>query len=115
MLVVEDNQQLRHLLLVQLRTLGYTPLAADAGGPALEILRSATKVDLLLTDMVMPGDIDGRRLAAEAIGLRPDIKIILTSGYPISTNLAHGEHPVLRKPYRKATLERALREVLGSK
>ena len=115
MLVVEDNQQLRHLLLVQLRTLGYAPIAAEAGGPALEILRSATKVDLLLTDVVMPGDIDGRRLAAEAIELRPNIKVILTSGYPLSTSLKNGEQPVLRKPYRKAILERTLREALARK
>ena len=117
-LVVEDDQQLRGLLIVQLRTLGYTPVEAAGTDAALRILRSQAKVDLLLTDVMMPGGIDGRQLAREALVLRPKTKVILTSGYPVTIPDRDvdpcSRQYLLRKPYRKAALAQALEEALAS-
>lgn len=113
-LAVEDNDQLRSVLVKQLRALGYTPLEAETGDAAIKILGSDQPIDLLLTDVVMPGQIDGKKLAEEAVKLRPGIKVVLTSGFPesvLGTN--HEGSMLLRKPYRRADLAATLKSALG--
>jgi len=117
-LVVEDNDALRLAVVRQLRELGYEVVEADSARPALRILASDATVDLLLTDIVMPGGMDGRALAQAALKLRPTLPIIFTSGFPAGS----GEIPVsgmqemgvavLAKPVRGAELAHHIRHAL---
>jgi len=115
-LAVEDNPALRRTVLRQLRQLGYRALEADGPAAALAVLASE-KVDLLFTDVVMPGGMDGIALAQQAIELRPGLRVILTSGFPgAKVDDQLGALPdsvrLLSKPYRGSDLARLLRETL---
>ena len=114
-LVVEDNTMLRELLLQQLATLGYRALEASNAAEALAIIDSDAPIDLLFSDIVMPGGMDGHALAREALVRRPGLKVLLTSGFPGAV-LSNGEPtddpPLLAKPYRIQDLAQRLREVL---
>ena len=113
-LVVEDNPKVRATVLRQLADLGYLALEAEDGESALDVVRSGTPFDLMLTDVVMPGGMTGYELAEAARALRPDLKILFTSGYTelaASADLAEAG-PLLSKPYRKADLGRAVRAIL---
>jgi PAS domain S-box-containing protein len=118
-LVVEDDNRVRQLTIKRLKLIGYQVLEAGDGPAALEILRRGAPVDLVFTDLVMPGGLSGRDVAMRARQMKPGIKVLLTSGY--AQELMHGddlqrEHlKVLRKPYRQAELAAALREVLGDR
>jgi CheY-like chemotaxis protein len=113
-LVVEDNAPLRRVAVRELRALGYQVLEAVDGASALAVLEAGA-VDLLFTDVVMPGGIDGFELARVASERRPGLKVLLTSGFP-QTKLAEAFQPsafrLLTKPYRKSDLALVLREVL---
>jgi signal transduction histidine kinase/CheY-like chemotaxis protein len=116
-LVVEDNAKLRTVLVRQLGELGYRVSEAEDAAAALNLLDDGSRVDLLLTDIVMPGKLDGCGLAREFIARRPDGKVLLTSGFP-GSRLADidGSGTALRlldKPYRKQDLARVLREALA--
>jgi signal transduction histidine kinase len=116
-LVVEDNEKLRHMLLKQLRDLGYEVLEADNGQAALEALRKNPKVDLLLTDIVMPG-MNGQELAQEAAKLYPGLRVLFTSGFPEaalgqSGTISEGDL-LLSKPYRKQELAQKVRQALAA-
>ena len=115
-LVVEDNEALRRVVTRQLGELGYRVLAAENAAAGLELL-DRQSVDLLLTDIVMPGGINGRELARRARQRWPDIKIVFTSGF--SEARLNGDAgplaactPLLSKPYRKEDLASAAREAL---
>jgi PAS domain S-box-containing protein len=112
-LVVEDDDRVRQLTIRRLKLIGYDVLEASDGTKALDILSTERAIELLFTDVVMPGGISGRELAARARHLKPGIKILLTSGYE---HFVDGEDlhrfRVLRKPYSQADLVRALREIL---
>ncbi len=115
-LVVEDNEALRRVVTRQLGELGYRVLAAQNAAAGLELL-DRQSVDLLLTDIVMPGGINGRELARRARQRWPDIKIVFTSGF--SEARLNGDAgplaactPLLSKPYRKEDLASAAREAL---
>jgi len=113
-LVVEDNALLRRVAVRQLLELGYRVLDVKNASEALSQLE-ANKVDALFTDIVMPGGVDGVELANTAKNRWPDLKVILTSGYPetkITENLATANFPLLTKPYRQAALARILRNAL---
>ena len=116
-LVVEDNEHMRRTVVAQLLSLGYQVLAAENGDMALRILdQREPRVDLLFTDVVMPGKLDGYTLAASAIAYRPGIKILLTSGFP-GDALRRDDKQIpdlrlLAKPYRRDELTRAIRAVL---
>src|SRR6185436_8542153 len=89
-LVVEDNPGLLRIVVKQLTGLGYRVLEADTARKALEVLESGQPVDLLFTDVVMPGGMDGCELAREMIARRPNAKVLLTSGFP-GTSLGEAE------------------------
>jgi signal transduction histidine kinase/ActR/RegA family two-component response regulator len=115
-LVVEDNASLRRIVLRQLTEAGYHVLDAPDAQAAMAILQGPGSIDMLLTDVVMPGDMDGRELAQAAVVLRSTLKVLLTSGFPEVRGGGSGPRPpgsrLLIKPYRKDELRRAVREVL---
>ena len=116
-LAVEDNPGLRRIVMRQLRQLGYRPIEADGATAALDLLASQ-QIDLLFTDVVMPGPIDGIALARQAIDRWPTIKVVLTSGFPgtqLDDQLAPAGTSVrlLSKPYRAQDLAVVLREALA--
>ncbi|HUY68459.1 MAG TPA: ATP-binding protein, partial [Alphaproteobacteria bacterium] len=117
-LAVEDNAAVRRVVARQLSNLGYRVLEAASAADALLML-NGEKVDLLFTDVVMPGDIGGVELARQAAHCWPALKIVLTSGYPEArANGSSSRHEIahsfryLGKPYRKEQLARILREAL---
>ncbi|MDO8298420.1 PAS domain-containing sensor histidine kinase [Lacisediminimonas sp.] len=114
-LLVEDDEFVRRYAQIQLSTLGYTVLTAENGHRALDLMRGPHAIDLLFTDVVMPG-MSGRELADEARKLRPGIKVLYTSGYTENAIVHHGRLDpgvlLLGKPYRRAELAGKIREAL---
>jgi CheY-like chemotaxis protein len=116
-LLVEDNAQVRNVTARRLHNLGYRVVeAVDARG-AIEHLSSGKQIDLVFSDVVMPGGMTGFDLARWAAKNAPAVRVLLTSGF--AEDVARtGESPapeleVLRKPYTGAELARALRRTLG--
>lgn len=116
-LMVEDDAAVAQYTRGQLISLGYTVLSTRDAAEALELLRGDDVIDLLFTDVVMPG-MGGRELALEATRLRPAIKVLYTSGYTDEAIVHHGQLDqgvhLLGKPYRRADLARRIRETLAS-
>jgi CheY-like chemotaxis protein len=114
-LVVDDNEAMREVAALHLYTLGYDVIVADTPAEALDVLRSPRGVDLLLTDIVMPGQLDGRQLAIAARQLRPNLNVLFTSGFTESTIAASisadFDGRILSKPYRQVDLAKRLRNV----
>jgi PAS domain S-box-containing protein len=114
-LVVEDNPNVRATVKRQLTSLGYGVLEVENAEQALDAIRAGSGFALMLTDVVMPGGMNGYELALEAEKIRPEIKVVFTSGY---TDLAaHGlragrKGPLLSKPYSKRDLGRTIRAAL---
>ena len=116
-LVVEDNGPMRKIVSAQLSGLGYQVVEAANGAEALDILdRAALPLDLMFTDIIMPGKPNGAELAKLARDRRPGLPVLLTSGY--SDNLlndrrdADADILLLRKPYRRDELARAVQRAL---
>ena len=112
-LLVEDDVDLQAVALESLRYMGYAALVANDGASALEILRRDTEVDILFTDVVMPRGMTGVELAEQALALRPELKVLLASGYSRSQLPAIPEGcEFIPKPYRIEDLEARLRQLL---
>ncbi|MBA4163817.1 MAG: hypothetical protein C0510_04160 [Erythrobacter sp.] len=118
-LVVEDNPNLRSVVLHQLHDLGYSTLEAEDAHAALRLVESGTTCDLIFTDVIMPGGMTGYELAKTVRASRPEVKVILTSGYTEqAARVGNGDfdkYQVLSKPYRKHDLARALRNALDER
>ena len=116
LLVVEDDDLVRDHVTTMLSNLGYAVVAAPNGPEALKVLRSDAPVDLLFTDVVMPGGMNGRQLADAARELRPELPVLYTSGYADDVIGKYGGlEPgikLINKPYRRAEVARRLRQVL---
>jgi PAS domain S-box-containing protein len=116
-LVVEDNVDVRRIVCKLLRDFGCTVIEANSAGAALEVLQSDRPVDLMFSDVVMPGGMSGTDLVQAARRLRPGIKTLLTTGFAEASlrNQAQfadaGE--IITKPYRRQDLARKLKAVLG--
>ncbi|MGE3140845.1 MAG: PAS domain-containing protein, partial [Thermoleophilia bacterium] len=110
-LLVEDEPLVRRYAADQLAALGYRVVAAADAGEALGLLRGGAEIDLLFTDVVMPG-LDGRRLAGAARALRPDLPVLLTSGHADGAVSPDDPLPLLPKPYERDALARHVREAL---
>ncbi|RMT23440.1 Sensory box histidine kinase/response regulator [Pseudomonas amygdali pv. mori] len=115
-LVVDDEPAVRHLIAELLEDLGYTILQAERGADALTILQSKAAIDLLITDVGLPGGMNGRQVADAARDVRPDLKILFVTGYAENAALAHdtlepGMH-VLPKPFAIAELIGRVTELL---
>jgi CheY-like chemotaxis protein len=105
-------------VLAQIKSLGYRTLSASNGPEALNVLRGLESIDLLFTDVIMPGSINGRQLSIEALKLRPALKVLFTSGYTENAidhdgRLDQGVQ-LLRKPYRRSDLANMIRTALTS-
>ncbi len=114
-LVVEDNSGLRRIVVRRLGEAGYRVLEASDADAAMTIIESPEPIHLLLTDVVMPGAMDGRDLARVAVMRRPALRTLLTSGFPDARwgGFSSRTGPrLLSKPYRKEELRRVVREVL---
>jgi CheY-like chemotaxis protein len=111
-LVVEDNPEVRAVAVTLLENLNYRTVAVDSAKSALQILAAGTQVDVVFSDIMLPGDLDGVALA-EAVGKRyPRLPVLLTSGYAKALSGRHGL-PILRKPYQIAALAEAIRTTLA--
>ena len=114
-LVVEDEAGVRHMSVDALRELGYTVIQAENAAQALQLLDLQPSVSLLFTDIVMP-DMNGRRLADEALERRPDLKILFTTGYTRNAVIHNGTLDpgvaFLPKPFSLDALARKVRQVL---
>jgi PAS domain S-box-containing protein len=117
-LLAEDDPFVRSFAVECLTNLGYRVIEAMNGRQALERLGEIRAADILFTDVVMPGGMNGWELAEKARRICPDLKVLLTSGYALETLAEHGRLPagamVINKPYRKAELARQLRKVLSA-
>ncbi len=115
-LLVEDNDLVRDYAREQLASLGYEVVEAANGPDALAIVHQRDDIDLLFTDVVMPGGMNGRQLAEQVQALRPDIKVLYTSGYTQNAIVHHGRLDagveLLDKPYLRRELARRVRKLL---
>jgi PAS domain S-box-containing protein len=114
-LVVEDDRLVKDYVLTQLRSLGYATLDAPNAAEALAIVQAGHRFDLLFTDVIMPGVMNGRQLATEIKKGRPDLKVLFTSGYTENAIIHHGRLDsvlLLAKPYRKSDMARMIRRAL---
>jgi PAS domain S-box-containing protein len=112
-LVVEDDPEVRDVSIEILRGLGYRTLVARNGEEALEALQRSDRIDLLFTDLVMPGRMSGVALARRAQAMRPGLRVLLTTGYAGLETPTADEFPILSKPFRPADLSRALTRLIG--
>ena len=114
-LVVDDDPDVRGVAVLALRELGYTVLEAENAGHALARLAGGERIDLLFTDIVMPGGLNGLELAREGVRLRPELRVLYASGYAHGVGGdAPGGAGILMKPYRDRDLARAVRGALAS-
>ena len=117
-LCVEDDHDVRQYVTVQLESLGYKVIPAANATEALAIAADGRPFDLLFTDIVMAGGMNGRELAEQMVAARPSLRVLFTSGYAYDSLHVQGRAtmgaPLLRKPYRKAELARMLRRCLDT-
>src|SRR5216684_3221236 len=117
-LVVEDDDLVRTFVVGQIQSLGYRTLAAVNADAALVVINSAQTIDLLFTDMIMPGSMNGRQLSDAALRRRPSLSVLFTSGYTENTVIHYGRLDagvlLLAKPYRKSDLARMIRSALAA-
>jgi CheY-like chemotaxis protein len=116
-LVVEDDRLVREYVLTQLRSLGYVTLEAANAAEALAIVKAGQTFDLLFTDVIMPGGLNGRQLADELQNIKPGLKVLFTSGYTENAIIHHGRLDtgvmLLAKPYRKSEMAAMIRTALA--
>lgn len=115
-LVVEDDPEVSATVVAMLRDLGYNVIEAANGAAALSILERPGRIDMLFTDVVMPGAVTSRALATSAEELRPGIKILFTSGYTENAIIHNGRLDegvqLISKPYRREQLAVKIRLIL---
>jgi PAS domain S-box-containing protein len=117
-LVVEDDRLVKDYVLAQLHSLGYATLDAANAAEALALFEQGHKFDLLFTDVIMPGAMNGRQLADRLLDGCPDLKVLFTSGYTENAIIHHGRLDsgvlLLAKPYRKSDIARMIRRALDA-
>jgi PAS domain S-box-containing protein len=116
-LVVDDEASIRMLVTEVLEELGFTSIEAEDGQAGLGILESGRRIDLMITDVGLPGGINGRQLADAGLVLRPDLKVLFITGYAENAvmgngHLKRGMH-VLTKPFAMDELARRVRDVMA--
>ena len=116
-LVVEDEDMVRETVVDMLGGLGYRVLQASNGASALTVLEAGEPIDLLFTDVIMPGSVSSKVLAGRAAELRPGIKVLFTSGYTENTIVHNGRLDpgvqLISKPYPREQLANKIRAVLS--
>jgi CheY-like chemotaxis protein len=115
-LVLEDDDDVRTISVQILRDLGYRVIEAHDGPSALRLLERQTRVDLLFTDVVLPGGLSGADVAEHARQLRPDLRVLFTTGYARNAIVHHGRLDkgvrLITKPFTSADLASRIRDVL---
>lgn len=115
-LVVEDNDRVRKLSIERIRDLGFKTLEAASGDQAYQLLMDGAEVDLVFSDLIMPGALNGYDLAAKIAVEFPELKVLLTSGYAsdvVTGSLTHdAPMDILHKPYRQSDLAQRLHALL---
>lgn len=111
-LFVEDHEMLRFTVKSDLEEAGYTVITTERGEDALSILRGPTRIDALLTDLRLPGRVDGWDIAEEARVLRPNLPVVYASAYSYVTPRQVPGSIMLDKPYRPEELMAALEGLL---
>jgi CheY-like chemotaxis protein len=116
-LVVEDNEDVRRAVVDMLKGWGYRTVAVESPDAAVRLLEADSAFDLLFTDVVMPGSLTAVELAGIARQRRPDIGVLLTSGYArdLIPREAGSEFPLIAKPYRSEDLASRVRAVLAAR
>ena len=116
-LVVDDEPTVRMLVAEVLEDLGYTAIEAADGAAGLKVLRSDVRLDLLVTDVGLPGGMNGRQVADAARVARPDLKVLFITGYAENAVLNHGHLDpgmhVLVKPFAMEALASRIKELIG--
>jgi signal transduction histidine kinase len=112
-LLVEDDAEVGDMVAAMLEDLGHTVARADSVAPALDLLAGEDDVDLMVTDLVMPGPLNGVDLARKAVAVRPGLPVILSSGYTgeILEAVRGAPWPLLRKPYSSQDLARTIAQL----
>jgi CheY-like chemotaxis protein len=117
-MVVEDEPEIRDLVVASLEVAGFQVLCAEDASDALQQLDAHPEVDLLFTDIVMPGDLHGYDLARQARARKPEIKLLYTSGYALSAALSRTtpieNAKLVAKPYRLDQLIGEIRRTLAA-
>jgi len=117
-LIAEDDELVLKYLEAQLHSQGYQVTAVTSGPEALEALKRYSDIELLLTDIIMPGGMNGRELADRARAAYPSLKVLFTSGYTENAIIHHGRldpgTDLLSKPYTRLALATKLRQVLNA-
>jgi CheY-like chemotaxis protein len=117
-LLVEDDAQVRLLATASLRERGYTVIEATNGAEAVAVLDGDDNIDLVLTDVVMPGAMTGKEVAEHALKVRPNVKVLFTSGYADASVMRNGMVKAgarfLSKPYRGGQLAATVRALLDA-
>jgi PAS domain S-box-containing protein len=117
-LIAEDDPFVRSSAILRVEALGYRVVSAVNGKEALQRLRTDPGIDMLFTDIIMPGGMSGWELADQARRLRPGLPVLFTSGYALETLVEQGraqaQAVVLTKPYRKAELAQRLRDAFAA-
>jgi CheY-like chemotaxis protein len=118
-LVVEDEEALRMLVMEILRHAGYTVFGAGTGAEAMEVWKEHRReIDLLFTDVMMPEGMSGWELAEKILAEAPHLRVMFTSGYPAETignDIAKSEHCFLQKPFSPAMLAQGVRDCLDGR
>ncbi len=116
-LVIDDEPTIRMLATEVLEDLGYTAIEAADGAAGLKILQSDIRVDLLVTDVGLPGGMNGRQVADAARSARPELKVLFITGYAENAVLSHGHLDpgmhVLTKPFAMEVLASRIRELIS--
>ncbi|MEA1619931.1 response regulator [Erythrobacter sp. T5W1-R] len=117
-LIVEDDDLVRRNVVLQLARLGYETVAAGSAAEALKIIADSPPFDLLFTDVVMPGGMNGRQLAETVLEQHPGLKVLLASGYSedplMRERRQHNPMNFIGKPYRRTELAEAIRTILDA-
>ena len=110
-LVIDDEPSIINLISAYLKAEGYEIHTATDAAEALAILKRGTPIDILFTDIVMPNGMNGIELAREARQLRPEIRVLLASGYSRERLEARDDMAFIAKPYKMADLARHLEAI----
>jgi DNA-binding NtrC family response regulator len=112
-LVVEDNPEVAKVSSMLLEQIGYTVVVVDGAQAALRTLEQGAHIDLVFTDVVMPGDINGLQLAGMIVERYLGMPVLLTTGYANAVEIPERRFPVLRKPYQISALADAVGRALA--
>jgi CheY-like chemotaxis protein len=118
-LVVDDEAPIRLLVAEVLTEAGYTALQAEDGPTALRLLHSAARIDLLITDVGLPGGLNGRQVADAARAARPELQVLFITGYAENAAFGNGHLPagmqLLTKPFKMDGLMQRVQAILESR